>query len=224
MRLMLVSYCLLSYFLLQGNNVRAQSSFDNVIQINGVTMTADSLRAVPNVTISVKNQNRGVESEYTGVFTLVCYKGDTLEFSCLGFRQKEFVVSNSLPGQYFTLIQLMVQDTFYLPETIIRPLPTREAFGYAFLNWRVPSDQYELARKNTNAYTLRTLAYTLPRDGHEAQSGVLAEQARQAMYYGQQQPMNILNPIAWGQFFEAWKRGDFRSQNNPYNNYSNNDY
>jgi hypothetical protein len=28
--------------------------------------------------------------------------------------------------------------------------------------------------------------------------------------------MNILNPIAWGQFFEAWKRGDFRKQSNPY--------
>jgi len=187
-------------------------------------MTADSLRAVGDVTISVKNQNRGVLSEYTGVFTLVCYKGDTLEFSCLGFRPKEFVVSKNLPGQYFTLIQLMVQDTFYLPETIIRPLPTREAFGFAFLNWRIPSDQYELARKNTNAYTLRTLAYTLPRDGHEAQSGVLAEQARQAMYYGQQQPMNILSPIAWGQFFEAWKRGDFRSENNPYNQFNNSDY
>ena len=44
----------------------------------------------------------------------------------------------------------------------------------------------------------------------------MAEQARQAVYYGQQQPMNILNPIAWGQFFEAWKRGDFRRKSNPY--------
>src|SRR6201992_3994323 len=97
----------------------AQSSFENIVQIDGVTMTADSLRAVPDVTILVKNKNRGVESEYTGVFSLVCYKGDTLQFSCIGFRSKEFAIPKDLKGQYFSLIQLMVQDTFYLPETII---------------------------------------------------------------------------------------------------------
>jgi len=204
--------------LFPGHVIYAQSVYDNIIQIDGVTMTADSLRAVPDVTVMVKNQNRGVESEYTGVFSIVCYKGDTLEFSCLGFRPKEFVVSKNLPGQYFSLIQLMVQDTFYLPETIIRPLPTKEGFGFAFTHWRIPNDQYELARRNTNSYIMRALAYTLPRDGQESQARLMQQQAREAVYYGQQQPMNILSPIAWGQFFEAWKRGDFRKENNPYAN------
>src|SRR4051812_49100736 len=77
----------------------AQSGMDNIIQINGVTMTADSLRAVPNVTVMVKNKNRGVESEYTGVFSIVCYKGDTLQFSCIGFRSKEFAVPRDMKGQ-----------------------------------------------------------------------------------------------------------------------------
>lgn len=199
-------------------NAKGQATLleENIIQIDGVTMTADSLRAVPDVTILVKNRNRGVESAYTGVFSIVCTKGDTLDFSCIGFRSKEFIVPRTLKGEYFSLIQLMVQDTFYLPETIIRPLPSRSGFNYAFQHWRVPSDQYELARRNTNAYMLRALAYTLPHDGHETQSRVLAQQANEAVYYGQQQPMNILSPIAWGEFFEAWKRGDFRKQSNPY--------
>jgi hypothetical protein len=224
MRLVALSYCLLGFLLFSSAGVFAQETPDSIIQINGVTMTADSLRAVPDVTISIKNKNRGVEASYAGVFSLVCYKGDTLEFTCTGFTPKSYAIPKTLKGQYFTLIQLMVQDTFYLPETIIRPLPTKEAFTYAFLHWRIPDDQYELARKNTNSYVMRTLYYTLPGDGHEAQSRVLAEQAKQAMYYGQQQPMNILSPIAWGQFFEAWKRGDFRSSSNPYSSYSNSDY
>ncbi len=219
MRSRFLSYCLISACtLVTGYKATAQASFENVIQIDGVTMTADSLRAVADATILVKNKNRGVESGYTGVFSIVCYKGDTLEFSCIGFRSKEFVVPKDIKGQYFSLIQLMVQDTFYLPETIIRPLPSKEGFTYAFQHWRVPSDQYELARRNTDAYIMRALAYTLPRDGHESQSRVLQQQAKDAVYYGQQQPMNILNPLAWGEFFEAWKRGDFRKQNNPYNN------
>lgn len=194
----------------------AQGVPDNIVQIDGVTMTADSLRAVADVTVAVKNQNRGTETEYTGVFSMVCNKGDTLEFSCIGFRPKEFVIPRDIKGEIFSMIQLMVQDTFYLPETIIRPMPSREAFNYAFQHYHVPYDQYELARRNTNAYMLRALAYTMPVDGHLAQSRLMAQQANQAVYYGQNQPMNILNPIAWGQFFEAWKRGDFRRQSNPY--------
>ncbi len=195
------------------NTTSAQTP-DNIIQINGVTMTADSLRAVPYVTIAIKGQNRGVESEYTGVFSIVCFKGDTLEFSAVGYRSKEFVVSRALQGQHFALIQLMVQDTFYLPETIIRPLPTKEGFDYAFKHWHIPNDKYEIARKNTDAYLMRVLAYTTPIDGREAQSRNLRQQANDAVYYGQMKPMNILNPIAWGEFFESWKRGDFRRKNN----------
>lgn len=219
MRFKILSYCLLLFsFFFAAFHTYAQTSFDNVIQIDGVTMTADSLRAVPDVVIVVKNKNRGVESAYTGVFSLVCYKGDTLQFSCIGFRPKEFIVPKDLKGEYYSLIQLMVQDTFYLPETIIRPLPSREEFGYAFLHWRIPNDKYELARRNTDAYMLRAIAYTLPRDGRESQARYMQQQAREAVYYGQQQPMNILNPLAWAQFFDAWKRGDFRRDNNPYNN------
>lgn len=218
MSLRSVSYCCLLCCLLFAGSVVAQTTYDNVIQIDGVTMTADSLRAVPDVTVLVKGKNRGVESQYTGVFSIVCSKGDTLQFSCLGFRSKDFVVSKDLKGLYFSMIQLMVQDTFYLPETIIRPLPSKEAFDYAFTHWHVPSDQYELARRNTDAYVLRALAYTLPRDGRESQARLQQQQAKEAVYYGQQQPMNILNPLAWGEFFEAWKRGDFRRANNPYRN------
>ncbi len=190
----------------------AQDPYENIIQINGVTMTADSLRAVPDVTVLVKNKNRGVTSSYSGVFSIVVYKGDTLEFSALGFRSKDYVVPADLKGHYFSLIQLMTQDTFYLPETIVRALPTKGQFDYAFKHWRIPDDQYEIARKNTNALMLRALAYTLPRDGRESQAMYQVQQSQAAVYYGQVKPMNVLNPLAWGEFFEAWKRGDFRKK------------
>ncbi len=173
-------------------------------------MTADSLRAVAGVVVFVKNKNRGVESGGQGVFSIVVYKGDTLEFSALGYRPKEFVVPKDVEGNFYSLIQLMTQDTFYLPETIIRPLPTREEFDYAFRNWNIASDRFEIARQNTNALTLRALAYTVPKSGSEFQSAYQRQQANDAVYYGQVRPNNILNPLAWGEFFEAWKRGDFR--------------
>lgn len=178
-------------------------------------MTADSLRGVAGVTVVVKNKNRGVETNHSGVFTIVCFKGDTLQFNALGYRAKEFVIASDLKGQYFSLIQLMVQDTFYLPETIIRPLPQKGQFDYAFKHWTIPDDQYEMARKNTDALMLRALAYTLPHDGREAQAIYQSQQWHDAVYYGQQKPMNILNPLAWAEFFEAWKRGDYRRGSQP---------
>lgn len=190
----------------------AQAGYDNVVQINGVTMTADSLRAVPGAVVLVKGRNRGVESSAMGVFSIVVYKGDTLQFSALGFRSKEYVVPQDVQGRYISMIQLMVQDTFYLPETIIRPLPTREEFDYAFRHWKIPDDKYEIARKNTDALTLRALAYLLPRDGRESQAAYQNQQFTQAMYYGQVRPMNVFSPLAWAEFYEAWKRGDFRKR------------
>src|ERR1017187_5094687 len=114
----LLNILLISCCVSTAGNTSAQTT--DIIQIDGVTMTADSLRAVPDATIMVKNKNRGTESEYTGVFSIVCAKGDTLIFSCLGFRPKEYVISKDIKGQIFSMIQLMVQDTFYLPETIIK--------------------------------------------------------------------------------------------------------
>ena len=206
-------YCLTVILCFCNHQSHAQDFYDNIVQINGVTMTADSLRAVPGVTVIVKNKNRGVESSPMGVFSIVCYKGDTLQFESLGFRSKEFTVPRDIAGHYFSLIQLMVQDTFYLPETIIRPLPGKGEFDYAFVHWQIPNDKYEIARRNTDALTLRALAAILPRDGRENQSQYQNMQAQAAVYYGQQKPMNILNPLAWAEFFEAWKRGDFRKKN-----------
>ncbi|XZF15073.1 carboxypeptidase-like regulatory domain-containing protein [Chitinophagaceae bacterium MMS25-I14] len=208
-------------FLLFASGSFAQSAlYDNIIQINGVVMTADSLRGVPDVTVLVKNKNRGVTTSNSGVFSIVLFKGDTVQFSAVGFRPKEYVIPKDAPGHYVSMIQLMVQDTFYLPETVIKPYMSRSEFDYAFKNWHIQDDAYEVARKNTDAMTMRALSFLLPKDGRENQQQYQNQMARDAVYYGQQKPMNILNPLAWANFFEAWKRGDFRKSSNPYSQYS----
>ncbi|MGN6567685.1 MAG: carboxypeptidase-like regulatory domain-containing protein [Flavipsychrobacter sp.] len=215
MRLRWLSYCFALICSTLCANVFAQDVAPNVVQVNGIIMTPDSQRVIPNVTVLVKSQNRGVISSHMGVFTIVCFKGDTLQFSEIGFRPKEVVIPKDIKGEYYSLIEPMVQDTFYLPETIVRPLPTKKEFEYAFTHWAIPNDQYEIARRNTDKYTLRAIAYTLPRDGRESQAMYQMQAARDAAYYGQMKPMNIFNPLAWADFFQAWKRGDFRNQQ-PY--------
>ncbi|PSL31891.1 carboxypeptidase-like protein [Chitinophaga ginsengisoli] len=191
---------------------------DSIIQISGITMTADSLRAVPAVSILVRGQHRGTISNSQGVFSIVAFKGDTLTFSAVGFKRKDFKIPMNLPGNNYSMIQLLVDDTTYLPVTIIKPYPTREEFEKAFVSSDIPDDEYELARKNTEEARMRALSRYIPPDAREATNMYMNKQAQSLYYAGQQAPQNILNPLAWAQFIQAWKRGDFKNKNN--NNYS----
>lgn len=187
---------------------------DTVVEFSGVTMTADSLRAVPGVTVLVAGSDRGSISNDEGVFTIVAFKGDVINFSAVGFRPKDVKIPVDLKGNHFSMIQLMVRDTFYLPVTIIRPYPSRGEFEYAFVNWKLPDDPYEIARKNTEASKLRALRMTVPPSSEETVNTYFNQRAQAYYYNGQVPPQNIFNPLAWDQFIQAWQRGDFKNQNN----------
>ncbi|NSL90623.1 carboxypeptidase-like regulatory domain-containing protein [Chitinophaga solisilvae] len=203
---------LILVFLLSPFLLKAQiSEFrDSVIQISGVTMTADSLRAIPAVSIVVRGQGRGTISNNAGVFSIVVFKGDTLTFSAVGFKRKDYKIPPTLKGNNFSLIQLMVEDTTYLPVTIIKPYMSRQEFERAFASMDIPDDAYEVARKNTENARLRAMARYTPVDGAEGTGMYLNKQAQSLYYAGQPPPQNIFNPLAWAQFIQAWKRGDFK--------------
>ena len=197
-----------------GYSARAQFEKikDSVVQLYGVVMTADSLQGIPAVSIMVKGQNRGTITNDQGVFSIVVLKGDKVEFTSIGYKPKLVDIPADLEGNQYSVIQLMVTDTVYLPATIIKPRPTKEQFERDFLNTNVPADQIEIARENTEESKRRILARTLPADGKEAANYVLRNQANRYYYQGQAPPQNIFNPFAWAQFIEAWKRGDFKNK------------
>jgi len=186
---------------------------DSVVQLYGVVMTADSLRAIPSVTVMIKGQNRGTITNEQGVFSIVVMKGDIVEFTSIGYKPKLAEIPRTLEGNQFSLLQLLVTDTVYLPATIIKPRPTKEQFERDFVNVDIPDDDIEIARKNTDESKRRVLARTLPRDGRESSNMFLRNNAQRYYYNGQAPPQNIFNPAAWAEFIQAWKRGDFKNQN-----------
>src|ERR1700735_4564429 len=93
---------------------------DSVVELYGVIMTADSLKAIPSVTISVKGRNQGMYSNDHGVFDLVVLKGDQIEFSSVGYKTIILNIADTFHGNQYSIIQLMVQEGQYLPATIIR--------------------------------------------------------------------------------------------------------
>jgi hypothetical protein len=185
---------------------------DSVVQLYGVVMTADSLRGLPGVSVVEKNSGRGTITNPQGVFSIAVLKGDRMEFTFVGYKPKTIVIPKDLAGNQFSVIQLMVTDTVYLPATIIKPRPTREQFERDFIATAVPDDDIEIARKNTEEAKRNILARSLPADGREATNLGLKQGAQRMYYSGQNPPQNIFNPMAWGEFVKAWKRGDYKKK------------
>jgi hypothetical protein len=187
---------------------------DSVVQLYGVVMTADSLKGLPAVSIVIKGQNRGTITNDNGVFSIVVLKGDQVEFSSIGFKSKLVEIPHDLKDNQYSLIQLMVTDTVYLPATIIKPRVSKEQFERDFLKTQVSDDNIEIARSNNKAATRRLLMASVPADGSEASSQYMRQSASKLYYTGQIAPQNIFNPFAWSEFIKAWKRGDYKKKKN----------
>ncbi len=185
---------------------------DSVVQLYGVVMTADSLKGIPAVSIVVKGQNRGTITNDKGVFSIVVLKGDFVEFSSIGYKSQLVAIPKELSGNQHSIIQLMVNDTIFLPATIIKPRVSREQFERDFANTKVPDDELSIARSNNDAATRKALMSTLPSDGREASTQYMRQAQRKLYYSGQVAPQNIFNPFAWAEFIKAWKRGDYKKK------------
>lgn len=209
------TYLIIFFLTVISQDALAQSDNqkDSIVQLYGVVMTADSLEGLPAVSIVVKGQNRGTISNDRGVFSIVVLKGDVVEFTSVGFKPKSVNIPRDLKGNQFSIIQLMVTDTTYLPATIIKPRVSREQFERDFVNTKVPDDDIEIARANNSVANRRVLMNTVPTDGSEASNQYIRQRNSRMYYSGQIPPMNIFNPFAWSEFIKAWKRGDYKKKN-----------
>ncbi len=194
--------------LMMAGQVVAQK--DDVVQFSGVIVTGDSLKPVPYASIIVKDTRRGTVSDFFGYFSFVAQKNDTIVFSSVGYKKSEFVIPDSLSSSRYSLIHMMQKDTILLHETVVYPWPTIEDFKRAFMSIKVPDDELEIIKKNLDGRRLASAAAALPMDGSGNFKAAMADYHTRMYHYGQVPPNNLLNPLAWAQFIQAWKNGDFK--------------
>ncbi|MBK6623092.1 MAG: carboxypeptidase-like regulatory domain-containing protein [Saprospirales bacterium] len=202
--------------LLGGNTVSllAQPIQEDLIQFSGMVLDGSDelLVPIPYTNILVVGEGRGTYSDFNGFFSIVVRKGDLVEFSAIGFKSYELTIPDTLKENRYSLVQLLTRDTINLPMAVIFPWPSRENFRLEFLAMDVSSELQARAARNLTADNLERVRATLPYDGRENADYYLRQQASSYYYIGQTPPMNIFNPIAWKDFFEAWKRGDFKKK------------
>jgi len=190
---------------------KAQNNSE-LVQFTGITITADSLSAVPFTDIILKTTRMGTTSDALGFFSFVAHIGDTILFNALGYKPASFIIPDTITANRYSLIQLMTADTLTLAAAIIFPWPTYEEFKEAFLNVEIPDDDLERARKNLSAAKIRMMADQYPMDGRMNYNNYIENQTSKLYYFGQQQPFTIFNPFAWAQFIKAWKEGKFKKK------------
>ncbi len=205
----------LSLFLLTGLFAQEeQLEGDSLIQFSGMVLDGSDamLYPIPYVNILLTEDGRGTYSDLKGFFSIVAKKGDVVTFSSIGYKDVEFIIPDSLTDNRYSLVQLMTQDTLNLPQAVVFPWPSREHFKLEFLAMDVSDEMQERAVANLAESTLARMREEVATDGNENADFYMRQQAKSYYYLGQTPPMNIFNPMAWAQFFEAWKRGDFKKK------------
>jgi len=204
-------FCLINslYF----KNAIAQTQGDSLVQFSGIVLSSDSLRGLEDVNIRVKGNYYGSASNAQGIFSLVSRLGDTIVFSSVGYKKREYVVPKTLDSKLYSMIMTLAEDTLTLAPVIITPFISSALLHHYFVTLNLPEDELEvLARKNLESEFLRQQAAAMGADGPENQDLMIRQEAAKYYYAGQTPPINILNPFAWAKFIKAWKRGDFKKK------------
>ena len=186
----------------------------NLVQFSGVVVheVEDEILPLPYTNIYIKGTNRGTSTQLDGFFSLVAYEGDTVIFSRIGYETVEFQIPDTLTTTHYSLVQIMTEGDYILPETVIYPWPSREHFDIEFLALDVSDEIRKQVEENLASDAMALLRQSMPIDGNEATDLYLRQTAQAYYYTGQIKPQNIFNPLAWKKFIDAWKRGDFKKK------------
>jgi hypothetical protein len=196
---------LIIFILIISSATKAQ----DLIQITGVTMTSDSMEYVPFVSIQINKKDKGDRSNFNGVFSIVCRKGDTLSFNSQGYETKEFIVPKSIKGTMYNMVQFMNHDTFYLPTVIFQQeMPTGRDFEYALRYWDMDDDMMMVAKMNTSTNKMEYLMYSLPKTGTEMRGTQMLNDFKNSSFNNLNKSQ--INLLKVPDFINAWKRGELK--------------
>lgn len=193
------------------------TSEPKLVQLSGLLLTElnGELVPVPYGTVYLPEKNRGTYCDFRGFFNMVAEPGDVVRFSAVGFKNVAGTVPDTLSQDRYSLVQLISGDTTLLPEMVVFPWPSRDHFRLEFLKMDVtPELQRRAAENVANDYLaeVRNREDAVPFSGKEGAKYYMRQQSKEYTYIGQVPPMNIFSPLAWGQFFKAWKDGDFKKK------------
>lgn len=209
--LILVCLCFMAKLSI-GQTADTKSKNRELIQFSGVVVSSDSLQPIPFASVFIQTIRRGTMTDYYGFFSFVAMKGDTINFQYIGYKPASYIIPDSLKEDRYSLIQVLKRDTILLKEALVYPWPSKEEFKRAFLDLKIPQDDYQRALRNLELAEVKAVQDQVPFDG--SMNYKLAMQQQQSRLYssGQFPTNNLFNPLAWAAFIKAWQDGAFKKK------------
>jgi len=185
---------------------------DKYLQISGVVVENDSLKPIPFVSIMIKGTKHGTVSDYYGFFTIVAKPGDELQFFSVTHKNATYPLPDTLKGKHYSIIRVLTRDTVELPAVAVYPWPSKEDFKKAILNLDLSDTDLERAAKNMDNEDVRASINGMTMDAASNYRVRMQQQYTKLYTAGQYPSISLLNPIAWAQFIDAWRKGKFKTQ------------
>jgi hypothetical protein len=177
LRCLFLGGCLSLCYVTQGQNTTFQ---DSIVQVAGIILSKDSLRALPGVSVVVLGTRRGTQTNERGAFGIVALLGQEIEFTSVGYKTQHLLVTSDLQNSQKAFVQIMEVDTQYLASQVIKAYPSKAQFERSFATTKVSDDAQELAMKNLDKTTLRTLSKSVPKTVDESTGRVLRQNSNAA--------------------------------------------
>ena len=189
-----------------------------LVQWTGVVRN-ELLQPIPFSHVIVQKDLRGTVSDPQGLFTIITYPRDTLLISCVGYKLRKIPVPNLSyeDSKHYIKDIIMVEDTIMLSEVTIFPWKTYREFKEAFIALELPED--DLQRAYRNIAVLQEQIYNAIANRSASPTSnfrdAMNSRTNRMMTYGHMYPTySIANPIAWAQFFQALRNGEFKKKDN----------
>ncbi len=182
---------------------------DKYIQVSGVVLD-DSLQPLPFVSIMLKGTRSGTVSDFYGFFTIVARPGDEMQFFSVNHKNKVYNLSDTLSGKHYSIIQILTKDTIQLPTVNVFPWPSKEQFKRAILNLDLSDTDLERAAKNMDNDDVRASIKGGTMDAASNYRVRMQQQYTRLYQAGQYPSVSLLNPVAWAQFIDAWRKGKLK--------------
>lgn len=184
----------------------------HLIQLSGIVIS-DSMQRIPYTKVYDLSTGRGVICDFFGYFALVVRPGDTIQFRSIGYKRKNFIISDTTTIDEISLVQILKYDTIMSAPVDVYPWPSKEAFADAFVNMPSPNDDLQRARKRLTPQEMAFVGALMESDGLSSYSSY-QQQFYQEQYTRGQGPMNnLLNPASWADFISGIGTGRYRISN-----------
>ena len=201
----------LSFFVLVSTALFSQEE-ERLIQFSGVVVSTDSLDQVSYVNVIDKTTKTGTVSDYSGYFSFVTKPGDTILFSAFGYQSNSYIVPDTLTGQRYSIIHFMVPDTILLPEVEVYPWPSREQFSKYFVEMDPYGDDFRQFKRSLSGAQLAETSAGLRIDAGQAYNWEAQQRQTRIYTQGITPVNNLLNPISWAKFIDAWRDGQLQRE------------